>query len=79
MLNRWIQENDFKYMIEHFGLNEITSYKYYNYSDIEKILKEKEFKEDIQKLLIEKELYSDEYKKHSKLLTKLNSQAKVCY
>ena len=64
MLNRWVQENDFKYMIEHFGLNEITSYKYYSYSDIKNILKEKEFKEDIQKLLIEKELYSDEYKQH---------------
>jgi hypothetical protein len=76
MLNRWVQENDFKYMIEHFGLNEITSYKYYSYSDIKNLLKEKEFKEDIQKLLIEKELYSDEYKKHSKLLTKLNYQAK---
>ena len=76
MLNRWVQENDFKYMIEHFGLNEITSYKYFNYSDSENILRE-EFNEDIQKLLIEKEVYSDEYKQHSKLLAKLNSQAKA--
>ena len=77
MLTRWVQENDFKYMIEHFGLNEITSYKYYNYSEIKKLLKEKEFNEDIQKLLIEKEIFSDEYKQHSKLLTSLNSQAKI--
>jgi len=26
-------------MIEHFGLNEITSYKYYSYSDIKGRLK----------------------------------------
>jgi len=51
MLNRWVQENDFKYMIAHFGLNEITSYKYYDYSDVKRNLLEKEFREDIQKLL----------------------------
>jgi hypothetical protein len=74
MLNRWVQENDFKYMIEHFGLNEITSYKYYNYSDIEYISKARECRKVIQKLLIEKKIHSDEYKMHSKLLTKLNSK-----
>ena len=77
MLSRWVQENDFKYMIAHFGLNEITSYKFDNYSEIQKILAEKEFSEELQKILIEKSLHSDEYKQHSKMLTKLNSQAKT--
>ena len=77
MLNRWVQENDFKYMIEHFGLNEITSYKHDAYSAIQQIGNEKKWREDMQKLLIEKEVYSDEYKQHCKLLTKLNSKAKI--
>lgn len=41
MLNRWIQENDFKYMIRHFGLNEITSYQALEYVDIRELLSEK--------------------------------------
>ncbi len=41
MLNRWIQENDFKYMIRHFGLNEITSYQALEYVDIRDLLSEK--------------------------------------
>lgn len=31
MLSRWVQENDFKYMIRHFGLNQITAYAFTNY------------------------------------------------
>jgi hypothetical protein len=27
MFNRWIQENDFKYLNKHFGINQITSYR----------------------------------------------------
>ena len=42
MLNRWIQENDFKYMIRHFGINQITSYKSRSYQSIEELLAEKE-------------------------------------
>ncbi|MBI5416670.1 hypothetical protein HZA55_01780 [Candidatus Poribacteria bacterium] len=33
MFNRWLQENDFKYLIAHFGINEITTYEYMNYQD----------------------------------------------
>jgi hypothetical protein len=33
MFNRWIQENDFKYSIAHFGINEITSYEYMDYQE----------------------------------------------
>ena len=53
ILNRWLQENDFKYMIQHFGLNEITSYKSDTYSSLEG-------------KLVEKKIYSDEYKYFSK-------------
>ncbi|MCK5210234.1 MAG: hypothetical protein KAQ79_19495 [Cyclobacteriaceae bacterium] len=31
MLSRWVQENDFKYMIKHFGLNQITTYAFTDY------------------------------------------------
>jgi hypothetical protein len=31
MLKRWVQENDFKYMIRHFGLNQITTYAFTDY------------------------------------------------
>ncbi len=31
MLKRWVQENDFKYMIKHFGLNQITAYAFTDY------------------------------------------------
>lgn len=33
MFNRWIQENDFKYSIAHFGINEITTYEYMDYKE----------------------------------------------
>ncbi len=53
ILNRWVQENDFKYMIQHFGLNQITSYKSDSYSSLEG-------------KLADKKIYSDEYKYFSK-------------
>lgn len=34
ILKRWIQENDFKYLIAHFGLDQITSYLFDSYRDI---------------------------------------------
>ena len=34
MFNRWIQENDFKYLDRHFGLMQITSYASENYKEI---------------------------------------------
>ena len=32
MFSRWLQENDFKYMEKHFGINRITSYRKLNTS-----------------------------------------------
>ncbi len=34
MFDRWVQENDFKYMNEHFGINQITSYLSETYVEI---------------------------------------------
>ena len=41
MFSRWIQENDFKYLIKHFGINEITSYRWFSYKDLEDIIEDK--------------------------------------
>ena len=34
MFNRWIQENDFKYLDKHFGINQLTSYRSTPYSEL---------------------------------------------
>ena len=34
MFNRWIQENDFKYLDKHFGINQITSYGVTEYAQL---------------------------------------------
>ena len=34
MFDRWVQENDFKYLSAHFGIDEITSYASESYRDI---------------------------------------------
>ena len=62
MLNRWIQENDNKYLITHFGIDYITSYDIFTYKEIKHILIEKNIKSGELKSLqnekknIEKEL-----------------------
>ena len=35
ILSRWLQENDFSYLINHFGIDELTSRAYESYSSIE--------------------------------------------
>ena len=34
MFNRWLQENDFKYLDKHFGINQITSYGVTGYQEL---------------------------------------------
>lgn len=41
MLKRWLQENDFKYLIKHFGIDEITTYAFMDYKDIREIIEDK--------------------------------------
>ncbi len=41
MLCRWVQENDFKYMIKHFGINQITSYAFTDYKALRDTIEDK--------------------------------------
>jgi len=34
MFGRWVQENDFKYLDQHFGINQITSYGVVEYAEL---------------------------------------------
>jgi hypothetical protein len=42
MFNRWVQENDFKYLDKHFGIKQITSYDTIKYSQLREVLDDKE-------------------------------------
>lgn len=42
MFNRWIQENDFKYLINHFGIDQIVTYDYWDYEEIKDHLEDKQ-------------------------------------
>jgi len=64
MFDRWIQENDFKYLDVHFGINEITSYAVLSYKEIEGTLKDKQEK-------------SGEYKALEKQRTQIKQQLKT--
>ena len=57
MLTRWIQENDYGYMDRNFGINEITTYKEYDYSNL--ILKEKKAYSEIYDFLCKKKRQTD--------------------
>lgn len=64
MFNRWIQENDFAYLIRHFGINMITTYDSELYSEIDE-------------KLIEKEVYSDAYIITKKIVVSIENKAKT--
>ena len=64
MFHRWLQENDFKYMEKHFGINQITSYASYSYEEIAKSLEDRQVK-------------SGEYKALQKERTQLRKKLKV--
>jgi hypothetical protein len=51
MFNRWIQENDFKYLDQHFGINEITSYASVAYERLQDQLQAKQIKSGAYKAL----------------------------
>ncbi len=44
MFTRWLQENDFKYMEKHFGINQITSYATLSYADLQESLEDRQVK-----------------------------------
>lgn len=54
MFNRWTQENDFKYLDEHFGINQITSYASVAYERLKDQVEQKQIKSGAYKAVQEK-------------------------
>lgn len=51
IFRRWLQENDFKYLDEHFGINEITSYSSIPYEQFAEQVNDKQMKSGAYKAL----------------------------
>ncbi|MCP4949713.1 MAG: hypothetical protein GY923_19690 [Aestuariibacter sp.] len=64
MFNRWLQENDFKYLDNHFGINEITAYGSVSYKELSQTIEDKQMK-------------SGEYKALEKQRTAIKRQLKT--
>jgi hypothetical protein len=86
MFNKWIQENDFKFLAAFFGIDQIISYRYFTYEEIahlfqDRLIEAQEYKEvNKERLLLEKKLtqavrsrYNQENKMQKKL-DKLNNE-----
>jgi len=54
MFHRWTQENDFKYLDEHFGINQITSYVSVAYQRLKDQVEQKQIKSGAYKAAAEK-------------------------
>lgn len=53
MTGRWVQENDFKYQNEHFGLHELTSYTVVAYEEIAESLEDRQVPNALRRALVE--------------------------
>ncbi|MCI0353480.1 MAG: hypothetical protein L0099_00355, partial [Acidobacteria bacterium] len=42
MFNRWVQENDFKYLDKHYGINQITSYGVTGYDALRQLVEDRQ-------------------------------------
>jgi hypothetical protein len=51
MFQRWLQENDFKYQIKHFGLNQIVSYRVVPYEQLVKQLTDRQVESEAYRAL----------------------------
>lgn len=51
MFQRWLQENDFKYLDKHFGINQITSYRSLEYEKLKGQVQDREVKSAARKAL----------------------------
>ncbi len=51
MFQRWLQENDFKYLDKHFGLNQITSYRSLDYEALRGRVEDRQVKSAARKAL----------------------------
>jgi len=54
IFSRWLQENDFSYLINHFGIDELTSRAYESYSSIEDELTDRQVRSREYKALMQK-------------------------
>jgi hypothetical protein len=75
MLKRWVQENDFKYLIKHFGINQITSYAFVDYKDLRDKIDDKLYTCGKHKKLT-KQIHGIRAKLKTALLRKYNFQQK---
>ena len=50
MFARWLQENDFKYLDKHFGINQITSYRVIEYDQLRDKVKDRQIQSRQRKL-----------------------------
>jgi hypothetical protein len=53
MFNRWLQENDFKYLDKHFGINQITSYGVTGYEELRQEVEDRQVRSSQAKALRE--------------------------
>jgi hypothetical protein len=54
IFNRWIQENDFKYLDKHFGINQITSYRTIEYAKLAGQVEDRQIQSGQAKALVQK-------------------------
>jgi transposase len=52
MFRRWLQENDFKYLDKHYGINQITSYSKTKYADLRNTVADKQEENGQRKALL---------------------------
>jgi hypothetical protein len=53
MFGRWVQENDFKYLDQHFGINQITSYGVISYAELKSQLTDRQIQSGTARALLE--------------------------
>ena len=63
MFSRWVQENDFKYLDKHFGINQLTSYRSIPYSQLRSTLSDR---------LVPSHLYQEKAKAGKAILKQKN-------
>lgn len=73
IFKRWVQENDFKYLVDHFGINGITSYSTIPYKQLDEYLTDKAIKSgeykalEMERKIAKKKLGQCLLKKHNQI------------
>lgn len=74
MFNRWIQENDFKYLEKHYGINQIISYDTIAYEKLKLVVEDKQYTSGRYKARFYEKIACE--KKHKDLVYKKHLQEK---